>query len=152
MKVNAKIITVGILLATLSSGFCQAPGTKLWEVATGGSIYSAPAIGPDGTIYFGSDDAKLYAINSNGTPKWTFLAGGRVRSAPAVSPNGTIYISSDFPNYQFYAVSPSGSTNWNMAVSLEGNSPALGEDGTAYLPTKEGNLIALNPDGNSKWS
>ena len=38
-------------------------------------IYSSPAIGSDGTIYVGSDDCKLYAINSNGTLKWSYTTG-----------------------------------------------------------------------------
>src|SRR5439155_16116836 len=31
-----------------------------------GAIYSSPAIGVDGTIYFGSSDGRLYAVQSNG--------------------------------------------------------------------------------------
>ena len=38
------------------------PGTVLWEFETG-SVYSSPAIGSDGTVYVGSGDKKLYAIN-----------------------------------------------------------------------------------------
>ena len=38
-------------------------GTKKWEYETGGGIISSPAIGSDGTIYVGSDDKKLHAIN-----------------------------------------------------------------------------------------
>ena len=39
-------------------------------------IHSSPAIGADGTIYVGSDDGKLYAINPDGTQKWAFTTGG----------------------------------------------------------------------------
>ena len=35
-------------------------------------------IGSDGTIYIGSNDHKLYAINHDGTLKWTYAAGGGV--------------------------------------------------------------------------
>ena len=38
------------------------PVTVLWEFETGGVVYS-PAIGSDGTVYVGSWDKKLYAIN-----------------------------------------------------------------------------------------
>ena len=34
----------------------------LWAFETGGGVYS-PAIGSDGTVYIGSTDKKLYAIN-----------------------------------------------------------------------------------------
>ena len=41
------------------------PGTVLWEFKTGGQVESSPAIGPDGTVYVGSDDNKLYAIKTD---------------------------------------------------------------------------------------
>jgi outer membrane protein assembly factor BamB len=37
---------------------------KLWEFETGGGVVSSPAIGSDGTVYVGSDDNRLYAINT----------------------------------------------------------------------------------------
>ena len=38
-------------------------GGKLWEFETGHWVQSSPAIGSDGTVYVGSLDYKLYAIN-----------------------------------------------------------------------------------------
>ena len=38
-------------------------------------ILSSPAIGSDGTIYIGSLDYKLHAINTNGTLKWRYQTG-----------------------------------------------------------------------------
>ena len=43
------------------------PGTQKWAFATGGIVYSSPAIGVDGTIYVGSYDGSLFAVNPNGT-------------------------------------------------------------------------------------
>ena len=37
---------------------------KLWEFETGNGVSSSPAIGPDGTVYVGSVDKKLYAIKT----------------------------------------------------------------------------------------
>ena len=39
------------------------PKRLLWEFKTGGGVWSSPAIGSDGTVYVGSDDGKLYAVN-----------------------------------------------------------------------------------------
>ena len=39
------------------------PGTVIWEFETGDDVFSSPAIGSDGTVYVGSVDKKLYAIN-----------------------------------------------------------------------------------------
>ena len=41
------------------------PGTILWEFETGRAVSSSPAIGSDGTVYVGSQDKKLYAINGD---------------------------------------------------------------------------------------
>ena len=41
-------------------------------------IQGTPAVGDDGTIYVGSQDNKLYAINSDGTLKWSYYTGGDV--------------------------------------------------------------------------
>ena len=41
------------------------PGTVLWEFETGDDVTSSPAIGPDGTVYVGSRDHKLYAIKTD---------------------------------------------------------------------------------------
>ena len=38
-------------------------GQLLWKFETGGMVVSSPAIGPDGTVYVGSN--KLYAIKTD---------------------------------------------------------------------------------------
>jgi hypothetical protein len=40
-------------------------GDKLWKFATGGWVYSSPAIGSDGTLYVGSLNNKLYTIKTD---------------------------------------------------------------------------------------
>jgi len=48
----------------------------LWEFATGDKISSSPTIGPDGTVYFGSFDNKVYALDGKtGAKKWEFETG-----------------------------------------------------------------------------
>ena len=56
---------------------------------------SSPAIGSDGTVYVGSFDNKLYAINGKtGVKLWEFETGGDVHSSPAIGPDGTVYVGS----------------------------------------------------------
>ena len=67
----------------------------IWEFETGGDVYSSPAIGSDGTVYFGSLDNKLYALNGKtGIKLWEFETGGWVRSSPAIGSDGTVYVGS----------------------------------------------------------
>jgi outer membrane protein assembly factor BamB len=69
-------------------------GTQKWTFATGGTVFSSPAVGADGKIYVGSDDHNVYALNPDGTQKWKFATNGRVMSSPAVGADGTIYVGS----------------------------------------------------------
>ena len=67
----------------------------LWEFETGSYVESSPAIGSDGTVYVGSDDHKLYAINGkSGVKLWEFVTGGFV-SSPAIGSDGMVYVGSD---------------------------------------------------------
>src|ERR1035437_7481480 len=43
-------------------------------------ISNSPHTGADGTIYAGSYDHNLYAVNPNGTQKWAFATGNAVES------------------------------------------------------------------------
>jgi outer membrane protein assembly factor BamB len=79
-KANIKFVSGAIILLLLLScspivSWAQ-DGTEKWHFTTGGDVYSSPAIGTDGTIYVGSNDNNLYAINPDGTYKWHFTTGG----------------------------------------------------------------------------
>ena len=68
---------------------------------------STPAIGPDGTVYVGSWDNKLYAINpTDGTKLWDFNTSSNVTASPAIGSDGRIYFGSK--DYFFYALNSSG--------------------------------------------
>ncbi|MDE2680203.1 MAG: PQQ-binding-like beta-propeller repeat protein, partial [Verrucomicrobiota bacterium] len=47
------------------------------------------------TVYVGSQDNKLYAINGkSGDKLWEFETGDLVDSSPAIGPDGTVYVGS----------------------------------------------------------
>ena len=70
-------------------------GTILWEFKTGDQVTSSPAIGSDGTVYVGSWDSKLYALNGkSGVKLWEFETGGWADSSPAIGSDGTVYVGS----------------------------------------------------------
>ena len=74
-------------------------GTLKWRFGTGGQVNSSPAIGANGTIYVGSDDGNLYAINPDGTLDWKFSTGTYVDSSPVIDSNGIIYFGSEITTY-----------------------------------------------------
>jgi len=126
-------------------------GSLKWSYATGAEIgASSPSIGADGTVYIGSWDGNLYAIDPTGGVKWTYQTGDRVYSSPTVGSDGTIYVSST--NGTFFAINSDGSPKWSFQTSGFSNSaPAIASDGTIYIPSMDGNLYALNPNGTQKW-
>ncbi len=75
-----------------------------WTHSTGGAVISSPAIGGDGTIYVGSNNGNLYALNPDGLLKWTYLTGGWVYSSPAIGSDGAVYVGS-WDN-DLYAIGP----------------------------------------------
>ena len=87
-------------------------GTQKWAVETENRVESSPAIGSDGTIYVGSWDSNIYAINSDGNPKWKFETTrySWVNCSPAIGSDGTIYVGSWDRN--FYAINPDGTLKW----------------------------------------
>jgi len=126
----------------LSSG---ADNVLKWSFSLG--TKESPVIGLDGTLYVGSVDDHLYALNSaNGALKWTFFPNdlrGRLRSCPAIGSDGTIFVSSgdgggsSSANVMYALHANSGAVIWSFGldspVSFDPSSPAIGADGTVYF-------------------
>jgi outer membrane protein assembly factor BamB len=71
-------------------------GNFLWKFTINAGVStSSLAVGADGTIFAGSRDHNLYAVNPNGTLRWSYTTGGMMRSSPAIGADGTVYVGSD---------------------------------------------------------
>ncbi len=131
-----------------------ASGTVKWKFATQGGIASSPAIGPDGTVYFGSNDNNFYAVDgTTGKLKWKYATLGTVNSSPTVSADGIVYFGGWDGN--FYALDAStGKLKWTSPVnSYVSSGVALAKDGTVIFGCADHNVYALNTsDGTQKWS
>ena len=97
-------------------GVAQLHGVK-WTFRTGAAVISTPAVS-NGTVYVGSSDHNLYALDaSSGTLRWKFASGGRVTSSPAVAA-GRVYFSSYDSN--LYALdAASGALAWKFTTAGE---------------------------------
>jgi|GEM_PF-5654015 len=90
-------------------------GMKRWDFDNGDwNDSTTPAVGSDGTVYVGSRDGDLYALNpDDGTVLWTFAADGVIEGAPVVSETGVIYVTST--SGYVYAVNPeTHAYNWRF--------------------------------------
>jgi outer membrane protein assembly factor BamB len=153
--------------ATLSA----APGFQVrWSYQTGGAVWGAPAIS-DGTVFFGSDDHNLYAVEAQtGLLKWQFTTQGLVCSRPAIVDNMVYFTSDD--GYLYAVRAQSGQQLWrvdigNFSESEKRENPGTNPDptgfdylqssptaadGQIYIGSADGNAYALAADtGNINW-
>ncbi len=140
-------LVFGVVLSCPTNG--QEPGTLKWKYSTGGYIHSSPAIDVDGTVYFGSVNQMLHALNPDGSVKWVFATDGSVNSSPAIGEDGTVYASSDYQD--LYAVHPDGTLKWSYRTAGGESSPAIGADGTVYVGSNDYRIYAITPEGSLKW-
>ena len=141
-------------VTTLNSGqFTLSIDDSLWQEVTQDSITCAPAVGPDGTIYVGSDDTILYAFNPDGTTRWTYAESVPEpydTTAVAVGGDGTVYAASSFggPIFAFAPGTTSPATpKWSLTLpggAVVNGAAALGTvsvaDDTLYVKAQDGNL------------
>ncbi len=97
----------GQLYSVTSEGLVLAidPRTQTirWSVATGPSrddpthygIPAFPVVDVNDTVYVGSVDGVITAIDRTGQVRWRYQTGGPIaEAAPALGPDGTLYVSS----------------------------------------------------------
>ena len=138
-----------LLLPVLACGEPYTP-TNQWTLDLGSLAVSAPAVGTDGTIYAGTWNGRLWALNPDGSSKWIFRARNEIRSAIAVGPDGTIYFGCR--DRKLYAVRADGKQRWEFKTGgWVDSSPALAHDGTVYFGSWDKSFYALNADGTKRW-
>jgi outer membrane protein assembly factor BamB len=121
-----------------------------WTFSTDIPTLSSPALA-GGSIFFGSYDGNLYALNATtGHKIWSYLTGSIVVSSPAVS-QGNVYFGSYDGNV--YALNAkNGAFVWAYSVGGAVTASPTVSNGMVYIAT-EGSLIALNAKtGALVWS
>ncbi len=123
-----------------------APGTSVrWTYTTGGPIESGLAVAV-GTVYVGSQDGKVYALDAaTGRLRWTYTTGNLVLSSPAVA-GGTVYVGSD--DGKVYALdAATGQVRWSYPTTGAVDSGPAVAGGTVYVSSGNGNVQGT-PTGN----
>lgn len=114
-------------------------------------LISTPAVAGDGTVYIGSLDHNLYAVNNNGNLSWSYDTGGEIFSSPTIGPDGTIYIGSR--SGLLAALNPDGTLRW--VAFTQGEilaSPALDPDGNVYVGDTDNLMYGFNENGALLWT
>jgi outer membrane protein assembly factor BamB len=131
----------------------------LWKFHTDHMVRSTPAV-VDGTVYIGSNDRHLYALDARtGEQKWAFAALGAVASSPAVS-NGHVWFT-DATNTVYALDVATGHLLWKVSTGADlpvvggwdfyQSSPVV-ENDTVYIGSGDGQLYALDAQtGRQQW-
>lgn len=142
------------------------PSAPAWTYPTEAPVFGSPAVLAD-TVYIGSDDGFLYALESaTGRLRWRFETGGAVRARPTADAGSVLVPSDDGRLYCLDAAS--GKSDWITAIGV---SPAprsgLGTDdyrydnfasaavvngNTVFVGTLDGEVVALDrATGSERW-
>ena len=87
-----------------------------------GDNASSIMIDNDGTVYIGSDNGKVSAINSEAKLLWTFAAESPIKGPIVMDKNGTVYV---YSNKTVYAV---GMGKITPAIDVNAEDVKVGED------------------------
>ncbi len=84
----------------------------VFDAGAKGYVDSAPVIGQDGTIYFGTLDGDIFALKDTGPATatttgyqlvWQRKVGGPVLASPTIDRNGVLYVATVEPDNKLYA-------------------------------------------------
>lgn len=140
-------------------------GNLAWSYDAGSPLITTPAIGLDGSQYFGSQDGYIHAVSHEGLCRWKWRESKRTGSGPSALPNtpvitedGTVILSTH--NAVLAAVQPDGTVIWERRLNESGRgdrtvmtSPTLGSDGAFYVGTLyDPCFYAIDvTDGSTRW-
>ncbi len=127
-------------------------GRIRWRLETGGHVRSSPALGPDGTIYVGTQGGALLAVSAEGKKRWERRELYDFDSSPALTADGLVVVGCD--DGRLYGLGASdGALRFRVATrGPVRSSPALAPDGTILFGSDDGQLRALSSRGAPRWS
>lgn len=151
LKLAAGTTTVATLGSTLAAA--QEQDRQQWAFETVGEASSTPTV-VDETVFIGSYDTNLYAIDSDsGDQQWRFQTGGSILGSPNVV-DGTVYIGS-FGGDLYAVDAVTGNEKWSLSLAGSGeyaSSPTI-KNGTVFVGNTNGNLYARDAvTGDGKWT
>ncbi len=126
-------------------------GTVKWEFDMSNWVWSSAAISEDGTLYIGSTNGNIYALNSsNGDMLWSFQTGDGIISSPAIDQDGNIYVGSK--DSYLYSLFPNGTLRWKYQTGGDiYSSPAISQTGNVYIGSDDSFFYAVSQDGELMW-
>jgi len=156
---------------TTRAGWSALPGPTSAEISYSVPLSagdSSPAVSPLGVTWVGTTEGDVLALTSSGVVRWAHHTGGAIASSPALDSAGNAIIGSK--DGFLYAVAPEdgppdrdaggdagvhppAKLAFKLSVGPVASSPVIGGDGTIYVGTTEGKLVAVPSNGSAiAWS
>lgn len=117
------IIAAGQVLYSLD----PKDGSDKWQFEGDNGLEAAPSIGPDGSVYIGSQPGQLYKLTAEGKLLWTYKPPcpelyGRPccsdTSKPAIGKDNTVFMEVRVCKASWiYALTPEGNLSWKWAFN-----------------------------------
>jgi len=121
----------------------------VWRYETGDDVDSSPTV-VDGTVYVGSDDRRLYAIDAGtGQREWAKKFDSAVETSPAVTEGAVFAISGGLR-----ALDPDSGEDQQIVASIPRIDASLTvANGRVFVADVNGGLTAFDPaDGSELWT
>ncbi|MGJ8637822.1 MAG: PQQ-binding-like beta-propeller repeat protein [Opitutaceae bacterium] len=144
-----------ILCVATSTVHAQSTILENWNYTFGGDVFSSPALAPDGTVFIGSNDTYLHAVNPDGTLKGSFKTGDWVDSTPTIvaGANDEDYsiIFGSWDNF-VYALNSAGQQLWAYETGSSIISSPVVHGGIVVACSIDGYCYGVNlNDGSHAW-
>jgi serine protease AprX len=124
-------------------------GAAIFRFSAMSRILASPALGPDGSLYVGTENRALYGLSADGRQRFLFQPSfGRFAASPVPSADGkTVYVGIE--QMQLFAVdAQTGAERWRYTTAgTIKASPALDSDGGIVIGSEGRDLVRLNAAG-----
>jgi outer membrane protein assembly factor BamB len=116
-------------------------------------VEGSAIIGPEGTVYIGADDGRVYALNgATGAILWaTTVHTAGADSTPVLGADGCLYVGAGHSVVALDAATGAQKWRFETAGDVE-SAPTLAPDGTLYFGADDAKVYALDSsNGTLKW-
>jgi outer membrane protein assembly factor BamB len=137
-----------------ASGF-GATGKLRWSTAAGTAdrVEGSAILGPEGTVYIGADDGRVYAFDGvTGAIRWaTMVQTAGADSTPVLGADGSLYVGAGSSVVALDATTGAPKWRFETAGDVE-SAPTLAPDGTLYFGADDAKVYALSSsNGTLNW-
>jgi hypothetical protein len=121
-----------------------------WRFDAGGPIHASPAVGAEGSVYVGTADGYVLALDPQGRVVWSYTLEGAVAWAPLVDRSGRLYVATTAQ--RLCSFQPNGALGWQVRTPAHvAGELVLGSPSGALFAGTDGNVWAYNEYGTPLW-